>query len=319
MRSVACSVCYLCQSIGEVLYQDLEDRLFDVPGKWTLRKCLGPKCGLIWIDPMPIEEDIGTAYASYHTHHADTAVKPSRFRRILEWLSHLLPSRRAEVAAQALYLSRTEKGRLLDVGCGSGPTLALMAKLGWSVEGIDSDPVAVSRAQERGFKVREGTLDQQQFPDDCFDAVVMRHVIEHLHDPLSQLKECYRVLKPGGVLVTVTPNGKSWGHRRFKRDWRGLEPPRHLHIFSHSSLAAISAKAGFVSHRYYIGSLTRNILLASRSLQFKGEVAPQDPPSVALRIWAELVSLGEWAFFRINPEIAEEVFQISRKGKSMTA
>jgi len=212
-----------------------------------------------------------------------------------------------------LHLSRNEKGRLLDVGCGSGQTLELMAKLGWSVEGIDSDPVAVSRAHERGFKVRQGTLDQQKFPGGCFDAVVMRHVIEHLHDPLSQLQECYRVLKPGGVLVTVTPNGKSWGHRRFNRDWRGLEPPRHLHIFSHSSLGAISAKAGFVSHRYYIGSLTRSILLASHSLQLNGKVDPQDRPSVALRIWAELASLVEWAFFHVNREVAEEVFQISRK------
>src|SRR5690349_4462073 len=62
--------CALCGSGGKFIYQSLSDRLFGAPGTWDLKKCSNPKCGLIWLDPMPLNEDIGKAYASYYTHEA---------------------------------------------------------------------------------------------------------------------------------------------------------------------------------------------------------------------------------------------------------
>ena len=77
--------CYLCGRRGEVIYRGLEDRLFGAPGNWTLKQCPGSGCGLIWLDSMPTEEDIGKAYRNYYTHENGTAQKPRKpsiFKRL---------------------------------------------------------------------------------------------------------------------------------------------------------------------------------------------------------------------------------------------
>ena len=84
--------------------------------------------------------------------------------------------------------------------------------------------------RNRDLKVRVGALEDQSYPPDHFDAVVSSHVTEHVHDPVSLLRECRRVLRPGGLLVVVTSNGKSIGSGRFGTDWRVLEPPRHITV-----------------------------------------------------------------------------------------
>src|SRR5262245_3389479 len=67
MRSRAAPTCYLCGALGRVLYQNLIDRTFNTPGAWTLKKCT--VCGLLWLDPLPLEEDISIAYQTYYTHN----------------------------------------------------------------------------------------------------------------------------------------------------------------------------------------------------------------------------------------------------------
>jgi SAM-dependent methyltransferase len=134
--------------------------------------------------------------------------------------------------------------RLLDVGCGSGDFLQRMRSLGWEAVGVEPDPVAAARARSANLDVRDGLLVDAAFDDDSFDAIVLSHVIEHVHDPVGLLRECGRVLRPGGVLIVMTPNLDSVGHRRFGADWRGLEPPRHLHLFSSRSLSTCIRTAG---------------------------------------------------------------------------
>jgi len=48
----------------------VNDRLFDVPGQWNVRQCTNPDCGLLWLDPRPVEDDIGKLYRNYFTHLA---------------------------------------------------------------------------------------------------------------------------------------------------------------------------------------------------------------------------------------------------------
>jgi SAM-dependent methyltransferase len=133
----------------------------------------------------------------------------------------------------------------LEIGFGNGEVLDRLQSYGWEVEGVETDPVAVENARKRGLNVRLGDLIEQNYPDESFDAIVSSHVIEHVADPLRFLVECYRILRPEGRLVFYTPNANSWGHRLYKEHWRGLEPPRHLFLFTISSLTALARKAGF--------------------------------------------------------------------------
>jgi SAM-dependent methyltransferase len=137
-------------------------------------------------------------------------------------------------------------GRILDVGAGSGIFVARLRALGWDAVGVEPDPTAAAGARSRhGGDVRTGTLEEQRLPDGSFDAVHLSHVLEHVHEPGALLRECRRVLRPGGRLVVLTPNAESLGHRLQGRGWRGLEPPRHLHVFTSRSLRRALRDAGF--------------------------------------------------------------------------
>jgi SAM-dependent methyltransferase len=96
-----------------------------------------------------------------------------------------------------------------------------------------------------GIQVREGGIEQWAGEPDSFDAVTMSHVIEHVHDPLADLADAFRLLRPGGLLFIDTPNIDALGHQIYGPHWRGLEPPRHLVIFNVKALQGALAKTGF--------------------------------------------------------------------------
>lgn len=267
--------CLLCGTPGGRLYEGFTDRGFDAPGVWSQRKCPQPECGLVWLDPVPTEEDIGKVYRTYYTHNQPTPLKGllnSTYWTVWKaylrhrfnykhgtgpkWISALWPlallhpGGRAELDAAAMYLpAPIGSARLLDVGCGAGVALKRMQDMGWEVRGQEIDPKAARSAQDRGVSVDIGTLTEQNYPGEHFDAVHVSHVIEHVHDPLALLRECYRVLKTGAKLVVTTPNIEGYGHRRFGAAWSYLDPPRHLVLFSEKTLGAAAKREGFRTER----------------------------------------------------------------------
>jgi SAM-dependent methyltransferase len=227
-------------------YQALRDRLFGAPGTWDLMRC--PECGLIWLNPQPVPQDIGRLYERYHTHDIPKPVKKGiaycLLKRCLEKFLYLIGLGRKIAPLDWMTLNEYTPGKLLDVVCGSGAFLAKMRELGWEVVGIEPDGQAVKVAREHfGLNIHKGTLEEADFPDDTFDAITMNHVIEHLLDPISILQECPRMLKSGGTLV-VTPNIESLGHRLFSNAWRALEVPRHIYLFSPRSFQVCAERAG---------------------------------------------------------------------------
>lgn len=99
------------------------------------------------------------------------------------------------------------------------------------------------RPGEHGVHLRVGTVEDVA-PDDRFDAVTLNNIIEHVPDPVATLRRSWELLAPGGCLVVLTPNAASLDHPNFGVRWRGLEPPRHLYLFSAASLAEVATRAG---------------------------------------------------------------------------
>jgi 2-polyprenyl-3-methyl-5-hydroxy-6-metoxy-1,4-benzoquinol methylase len=257
--------CFLCGSRGDVLYSGLRDRLFGAPGVWSLRRC--PQCGLHWLDPRPIAADLGRLYSTYYTHGVVQA-KLAGLRRVMRnsVLAHafgyaevgdgvagpllgailsVLPPIRDRVGMSIAYLNGRGRGRLLDVGCGSGLFLGQMKQLGWQVEGVDPDPQAALIAREHyDVPVTVGDFTTGMFAPQSFDVVTLSHVIEHAIDPVELLRTCGAALRPNGRLVIMTPNIRSLGHLTKGKTWFPLDPPRHLFLFSVSTLSACIAAAG---------------------------------------------------------------------------
>jgi SAM-dependent methyltransferase len=95
--------------------------------------------------------------------------------------------------------------RILDVGCGTGANLELLAEYG-DAEGVDVSAEALAFCRERGLSnVRQGAAERLPYEDGSFDLVTALDVVEHLDDDKAGLSEMRRVLKPGGRAMLFVP------------------------------------------------------------------------------------------------------------------
>jgi len=127
--------------------------------------------------------------------------------------------------------------RILDVGCGRGEMSRSFQELGLSVSAVDISDMALEYAPTIDFRVADidGRLP---FESDSFDIVFSKSVVEHLHRPEDLMAEVYRILRPGGQVITMCP---SWIHqyREFYSDYTHRRP------FTKESLSMVQSISGF--------------------------------------------------------------------------
>lgn len=100
--------------------------------------------------------------------------------------------------------SEIQNPKILDVGCGTGANLEMLAQFGES-EGVDVSDDALDFCKAKGLKVHKGLAEKLPFEDESFDVVTALDVVEHLDDDVSGLKEIHRVLKTGGKTLIFVP------------------------------------------------------------------------------------------------------------------
>jgi SAM-dependent methyltransferase len=222
----------------------------------------------------------------------------------------LFPKRRWNAELTVRHLRREGPApKLLDVGFGRGDFLLAMRESGWDVHGIEPDAEGVAAARALGLAVEQGAVDDAPYPPASFDAITLSHVVEHLHDPVRSLTACARLLKPGGVIWLATPNVASPAQRRFGRDWFGLDPPRHLVIFTRRGLDLALRRAGFEGisfRRTYRGQL---MVAASEELASEGEpLTALRPRSSRSRFLGRALDTAA----ALRPEWGEELMVLAR-------
>ena len=313
----AVPLCPLCGSSDRSLaHAGLIDYFFEcAPGEWSLYHCKQCKSG--YLDPRPNQQTIGLAYSNYYTHQS-YAVASGGLRRVWHalrddyllakfgvqspdvlwpgrWLLRLFPIGRQGIdTALARNLERlpNPEARLLDVGCGNGNFLEFARRAGWQVRGLDFDPVAVAAARTRGLDVLEGTIALLDGESECYDRITLSHILEHVYEPWEILASCYRLLKPGGVLWLETPNMNGNGRAAFGQYWRGLEPPRHLHLFSRKCLRDKVANIGFSDIEDRFSSFATSAMWReSRAIMAKAGADKRFRHSVFGRLLAEIRAL----------------------------
>lgn len=330
--------CLVCGNEGEVAYTGLTDRLFGVPGSWTLRRCKSASCQTHWLDPVPIAADLKLLYKNYYTHQEVPPSDPggplrrlvqsgeeqylsnefsyptssSAIGRLLARLLILRPERRANLDFSVFYLPVHHGGKLLEIGCGNGSMLHAMKQKGWHAKGLDFDSRAVAIARSKGLDVDVGELIAHNYPEGSFDVVVMSHVIEHVSDPLVLLTECARIVKRGGKVVVITPNIASSLSEKFKSNFLHLDPPRHLHIFTPRSLIDLVLRSGLapIQVRTTIRDVA-GLYRASNNLLRQGHHDMTGrAPSIWCRAYGYYVSLVENLKLHRDPLSGSEIVAI---------
>jgi SAM-dependent methyltransferase len=257
-----------------VVYENVKDADHQLPVVSSFRQC--SCCGSLWMDPRPSSAFIPALYpAAYYTHDAGRpllsepssrgqrvryslklailayefgysallAGAPCRGFRWLGWGLRKWPRLRNQVGYVIRFLRCKPGGRLLDVGCGAGGYLDLMRDLGWKVEGLEPDPRAAEVTASRGHAVTVCTAEEAELPPGSYDAVTLCHVLEHVPDPGRVLGRLIGAVKPGGYLVSISPNPVSRVSRWFRESWRMLAPPRHLVLPSPVGCRALLGRA----------------------------------------------------------------------------
>jgi 2-polyprenyl-3-methyl-5-hydroxy-6-metoxy-1,4-benzoquinol methylase len=113
-----------------------------------------------------------------------------------------------------------EPGKIFDVGTANGSFLKVAHDAGWDVTGCEPSRWMGEWCRDNyGIHVNQGTLFDRAYEDASFDVITLWDVLEHTPDPMATLKECYRLLKPGGMLVVNYPDIGSWAAWLMGRKW----------------------------------------------------------------------------------------------------
>lgn len=166
-------------------------------------------------------------------------------KRILRWKSKLVNS------VLQLNANSTDKKRVLDVGCSTGEFLNSISSR-CEVEGIEPEPKPAQWAERLGLVVHNGTLqsfiaerDAQKRDTNLYDLITMWHVLEHVPDPVEELKQLHDLLPKSGKLLIALPNISSLDARIYRSCWVALDAPRHLWHFSPKPMKQLAESCGF--------------------------------------------------------------------------
>jgi len=210
--------------------------------RFVIRKCVS--CGFAFTADPPAENEIGRYYVSEdYISHSD------KKRNLTEYFYHLARSfmlgRKRRLVSQA---TQRKSGTLLDIGSGTGYFASYMQTKGWTVSGIELNDEARNNSVSRfGIKVFPPS-EMTRFEDQSADCITFWHVLEHLYEPETWIREVKRILKDDGRCIIALPNPDSADAEWFGVHWAALDVPRHLWHFSSPALIRFIEANGFKYH-----------------------------------------------------------------------
>jgi 2-polyprenyl-3-methyl-5-hydroxy-6-metoxy-1,4-benzoquinol methylase len=224
--------------LGVILLRS-PDRLCGLPGVFSVARC--EECGLgVTLPTLEVGQLASLyprTYGAYEFPTGALGFVSMAIQRLQSW--------QALRTAPLERLATLPAGRLLDVGCGRGDLGSWLVRRGWSVVGVEPSAGACGVARARGVDARVGTLAEVKLESETYDAVVFRQSLEHVDDPVVDLRRARKALRDGGVAIISVPNFGCWQSRRFGERWFHLDLPRHRFHFDANVLSSTLARAGF--------------------------------------------------------------------------
>ncbi len=184
--------------------------------------------------PQPSQENLGKYYesANYISH---TDGNKSLFEKMYQFVKNIALKNKLNLIND---LSPT-KGKLLDIGAGTGDFLLVAKNNGWETLGTEPSEKARAIATGKGVSIIDATCS---LDNHSIDIITMWHVLEHVPDLENQIKELKRLLKPNGTLLVAVPNFKSYDAKHYGNFWAAYDVPIHFWHFSKTAIKLLFQK-----------------------------------------------------------------------------
>ena len=209
-------------------------------------------CKLIYVDNFADNEKMYKAYTGGgFKSFRRKLFAPIRRMRSIKGYAHFLQRAREIFAFAKQHVSVEGKKTYLDIGCNKGFLLAAGAEEGCDVHGVELvteliRPFCNTYPQFSKQVYSDKFQDvAKRFSDRHFDVITAIDVVEHFEDPLSDLREVYRILKDDGVFIIQTPDIDCEQAKTLACNWGALKPLEHLHLFGRKNFITFGKKAGF--------------------------------------------------------------------------
>ena len=206
---------------------------FSVSGE-SFSLLLNEEYQILKTHPQPTLDKLGSYY-EFEDYISHTDGK----RTLFEKMYHFIKRKAIRDKVKLINSYQPVKGRILDIGAGTGDFLLECKNQNWEILGIEPNDKAKGIAVGKGIKFGD-TIEKLE--SNSFDVITMWHVLEHVPDVEHQVAELKRLLKPSGTIIIAVPNFKSYDANHYKEFWAAYDVPRHLWHFSKTAIEKLFDK-----------------------------------------------------------------------------
>ena len=200
---------------------------FSVSGE-SFSLLLNEEYQILKTHPQPTLDKLGSYY-EFEDYISHTDGK----RTLFEKMYHFIKRKAIRDKVSLINSYQPLKGRILDIGAGTGDFLLEAKNQNWDILGIEPNDKAKGIAVGKGIKFGD-TIEKLE--SNSFDVITMWHVLEHVPDVEHQVAELKRLLKPSGTIIIAVPNFKSYDANHYKEFWAAYDVPIHFWHFSKKAI-----------------------------------------------------------------------------------
>jgi SAM-dependent methyltransferase len=205
---------------------------------------------------------------------------------------------------------KAQSPKILDVGCGTGANLEMLARFG-SAEGVDVSDEALEFCRKKGLTVQKGLAETLPYDDESFDITTALDVVEHLDDDIAGLREMHRVTKSGGYSLIFVP--------AFMWLWGVQDDISHHRIrYTRKQIVERVKKAGFKVQRATYANFTFFApVLGGRTLMKLTGIKPESENNINISalngLFGKLFSAERFWLKNLNFPFGVSIVVIARK------
>ena len=160
------------------------------------------KCQFIHVMPLPSELELSKLYKRKYY----TKVKPNYIKKYQKEIDYwnLIFDEKLDFLETKI---KAQTRSIFDIGSGSGYFLLRAKEKGWAVDGVEPNLIAADHSRKIGVPVINDFFGNMNIHTmKKFNAINLFDVLEHIHNPIEVLENCYKLLKPKGIIVIEVPN-----------------------------------------------------------------------------------------------------------------